>query len=394
VSQLESNGGRPITPDQQGEYTAAEREEYEAQYDTAFTDFFGTPSRTVCLYKTGPAWAPPVIGIWSYPIHREMRPVYDDHPIAVVWEQILDATAKYLDASSIPFSAIAGFGMADRDNGGSNQPPGKAFCPLVVSIGVLPRRVKFEQAKAVAQHVKGVILSGAGFGHIDVAIREWRTVPLCHDGKLDFLTSMDLDDITPYQKPLSSTPSLSIASLEAPDVGGSASLFFRLTDDSDEVFLLTSGHLTRPSSSNGSHAPSRADERQKIILLDSSSYEAAKKKVSKGIEFIDWDIRQWEDRIGCHKQEQERGDGMGIDEANYKLRRERGKVERLRAVESQLAAEEWSTAERRVIGEVVHVDPIVRGPTGSLVDWAAIKLDNDRFNWGKFGGNKIYLGAF
>jgi hypothetical protein len=35
--------------------------------------------------------------------------------------------------------------------------------------------VVFEEAKAVAEHVKGTILCQAGFSDIEVAVREWTT---------------------------------------------------------------------------------------------------------------------------------------------------------------------------------------------------------------------------
>jgi hypothetical protein len=57
---------------------------------------------------------------------------------------------------------------------------------------------------------------------------------------------------------------------------------------------------------------------------------------------------------------------------------------------------QWTLPEQRVIGEVVHVEPIGTNvaPHGLTRDWALIELYNDKFDWPKFLGNKIYVGMF
>ncbi|KAH6902436.1 hypothetical protein BKA70DRAFT_1435169 [Coprinopsis sp. MPI-PUGE-AT-0042] len=303
------------------------------------------------------------------------------HPIAPVWDEFLDATANYLDASSIPFSAIAGFGMADKDYGGPNQAPVKAFCPLIVTVGVLPRRVAFEQAKRVALHVKNVILSDAGFGHVDVAIREWRTVPLCGTGaggmKLDFMHPL-LDNIAEQRHPFSSTPSLAIAPLAALDVEGSASLYFRLSNDSDDVFLLTAAHVVRPlSSSSGISTRTSQDVRpEKVISLGVKVYSDASEDISSTISGLENDLKYRENDIERPRRELAGGeDTQGV------------------STQSQIAKHGCSSVENRIIGTVLHADPIgpTQGSSGATLDWAAVKVDHDKFNWPDFGGNKIFI---
>ncbi|KAH6902437.1 hypothetical protein BKA70DRAFT_1435170 [Coprinopsis sp. MPI-PUGE-AT-0042] len=291
-------------PDMDNDYTDAEFEKYGAQYPEAWTDFYGTPSRAACLYKTGPTWSPRVEDIWSCPIHREMRPGYDDHPIAPVWDELL------------------------------------------------------------------------GFGHIDVAIREWRTVPLCRGGRLDFLSIHD--DIREYRHPFSSTPSLSIAPLAAADAGGSASLFFRVNSDSDEVFVLAAVHVACPIPESSS---TEDDNRsQEIILLGSNAYDNATEKISGAIRVFETSVRVREKRIQALRDDLEHG----VPPERYKrairnLASEidlfREKVNTLLALNSRLATEDWSNVEQRVIGKTLHVDPIARGPMGCMFDWAAVKLD-------------------
>ncbi|KAI5999616.1 hypothetical protein EDD15DRAFT_2237830, partial [Pisolithus albus] len=55
----------------------------------------------------------------------------------------------------------------------------------------------------------------------------------------------------------------------------------------------------------------------------------------------------------------------------------------------------WTVPVQRVIVEVVHVEPITanHAPHGFTRDWALIELYNDKFDWDKFPGNKVYLGG-
>ena len=56
----------------------------------------------------------------------------------------------------------------------------------------------------------------------------------------------------------------------------------------------------------------------------------------------------------------------------------------------------WTIPEQRVIGEVVHVEPIAVNvaPDGLTCDWALIELYNDKFDRSTFKGNKVYIGRF
>ncbi|KAH6902457.1 hypothetical protein BKA70DRAFT_1405087 [Coprinopsis sp. MPI-PUGE-AT-0042] len=341
-------------------------------------------------------------GGWVTP--REIRPVYDDHPIAPVWDALLQTTAKYLDASSIPFSAIAGFAMANR-----GEP---AFCPLVMSIGVVPRKINFEQAKSVARHVKNVILCDAGFGHVDVAIREWRTMRLCGGGGIMKLESLEppFDSIAEYRQPFSSTPSMSIAPLATPDVEGTASMYFRRAEDSDEVLLITTAHLVCPSlsgpASNERMTP-RVDtnnsqphedlELQKVINLGVKSYRDASSELSDGFEAIGKRIKEMNSAIESLEKRVEQGKADAHTTAESarcisgRVKIDQRKLVELQELSSQLAENHYSEAQNRIIGSVVHVDPIARSPSGSSLDWAAIKLDNHRFNWANFRGNEVFI---
>ncbi len=56
----------------------------------------------------------------------------------------------------------------------------------------------------------------------------------------------------------------------------------------------------------------------------------------------------------------------------------------------------WTIPEQRVIGEVVHVEPIAVNvaPDGLTRDWALIEIYDDKFDRSTFKGNKVYIGTF
>ncbi|KAH6902435.1 hypothetical protein BKA70DRAFT_1567883 [Coprinopsis sp. MPI-PUGE-AT-0042] len=345
-------------PDRKGKYTKAEMELFLANYPEAFADFYGTPSRAPCVYKTGPVWPapPPHPGGWG--TRREMRPVYDDHPIASVWDELLEATAKYLDASSIPFSAIAGFGMANK---------GEA--------GVLPCCYE-HRCLTKEDQLRG--------GEEDKPIIEYR-----------------------YQ--FSSTPSLNMAPLAEPDDGGTASLYFRLDSDSDDVFLLTAAHVVcPPSSMPADKIPSQVQattdqiqpdsDANKVISLDVGTYSAVSQAISCAIDNSEEELKRRENEV---EELREVVAGAGDSERKdakmlYYAREDAGMLQQiinlLWELNSQIIEFDYSNVQNRVIGTVIHADPIGPGPTGVTLDWAAIKIDHSKFNWSNFGGNRVYIG--
>lgn len=53
------------------------------------------------------------------------------------------------------------------------------------------------------------------------------------------------------------------------------------------------------------------------------------------------------------------------------------------------------TTNKRSISHVLHADPvgISTGPERFTIDWAAIELSDDAFDWANFKGNKVYIGT-
>lgn len=129
-------------------------------YPQAYSDFY--PSRTPCVYKTGPAWEVRT-GPQAQGIVREARPVYRPN-IAPSWASILQRIYEHLDSMGVDWTSINPLAYA-------NEGEAKPFCPFVISVGVTPRSLAYEDAVAAAGGIKE-ILARSGLSGVEVAFVE------------------------------------------------------------------------------------------------------------------------------------------------------------------------------------------------------------------------------
>ena len=159
------------------------------------------------------------------------------HSIASSWDGILTDIEVYLKEASLVFTAVMPLGFA---NIGLKKP----FCPLVVAIGVEPKTVVFEDAKAVAKSVKINILAKASFDNIDVAV--WEFTSLSGSGpKLPSLDPKLDGPVTEFRHPFASTLGIAVAPFKQPGSEGSLGTFLTC-GDGDELLGLTAAHVVRP----------------------------------------------------------------------------------------------------------------------------------------------------
>ncbi|KAG0127670.1 hypothetical protein HOY82DRAFT_541833 [Tuber indicum] len=364
-------------------------------YPDAFTDTHGTVSGAPFVYKTGQPWPERIGGPEAQPLIRETRPVHD-HPITSSWSKILRDTDAYLKARGVKCTAITGFGFA---NAGEKTP----FCPLLVTIGVLPMTVAFEEAKTAAEHIKGVILSRAGFPDIDVAVREWTTSLSGCSPKLPSLDPL-IDPVAEFRHPFASTLGLYVAPLKAPYYEGTIGLYLRRSNDSDDVLAFTTAHVARPPpvypNTGLSHTNSNR-HREEIIALGSKAYEDATTNIMSRIGTLHEINASSEKKISRLQRQQAEGRGDAEEVAAALLQVQQDVVKTARNMEqlNRLHSEVTkliTNPKQRPIGSVLHADPIdvsSDGPDGFTIDWAVIQLNKDAFDWDEFKGNKVYIGT-
>ena len=364
-------------------------------YPDAFTDTHGTVSGAPFVYKTGQPWPKRIGGPEAQPLIRETRPVHD-HPITSSWPKILRDADAYLNARGIKCTTITGFGFA---NVGEKTP----FCPLLVTIGVPPMTIAFEEAKTAAEHVKGTILSQAGFPDIDVAVREWTTSLSGRGPKLPSLNPL-VDSVTEFRHPFASTLGLYVAPLKAPYYEGTIGLYLRRSNDNDDVLALTAAHVARPPTvyrnTGLSHLNSNR-HREEIIALGSKAYEDATTNIMSRIGTLHEINASSEKKISRLQRQQAEGRGDAEAVAAALLQAQQDVVKATRNMEQldRLHSEVTkfiANPKQRPIGSVLHADPIgvsSDGPDGFTIDWAVIRLNKDAFDWDQFKGNKVYIGT-
>ncbi|CAA7264007.1 unnamed protein product [Cyclocybe aegerita] len=372
----------------------SERSRLTDNYPDAFTDTYGTVSGAPFIYKTGPAWPKRERGLEAQPYIREIRPVHN-HPITSSWPKILRDTEAYLEDRGVKFTAITGFGFANaRDK--------TPFCPLLVTIGVAPRTVAFEEAKAAAEHVKGTILGQAGFHDIEVAIREWTTSLSGSGPKLPSLHPLVDGRTTEFRHPFASTLDLYIAPLKMPYYEGTVGLYLRRSNDSDDILALTAAHVARPPPmhpNTGLTHKGSSQHRDEIIALGSKAYEDATTNIISRSGTLHKTNASLEEKISRLERLQAEGRGDAETVASALLRqdvvRATRNIKRLDRLHGEVTKFLTMPKQRR-IGFVLHADPIgvsSSEPDGYTIDWAVIQLNKDAFYLGEFKGNKVYIGG-
>ncbi|EDR01110.1 uncharacterized protein LACBIDRAFT_333496 [Laccaria bicolor S238N-H82] len=202
-------------------------------YPNAYSDTYGLRSGRGFIFKTGPAWPKGEIP-YGRPVPHELRPV-NAHPITPVWDDILTRIETRLKDDKLPFTAVMPLTFATVGEG-------EPLCPLVVAIGVEPKKVAFKDAKAVAESVE-LILVEAGFDNVDVAIWEFET--FLSGVNLPALDPVFDGSLTKFHHPFTSTLCIPVAPLKHPKCEGTLGLFLT-RGDGTELLVLTAAHVARP----------------------------------------------------------------------------------------------------------------------------------------------------
>ncbi|KAF8884567.1 hypothetical protein CPB84DRAFT_1816946 [Gymnopilus junonius] len=329
-------------------------------YPNAYTDFY--PSR-----------------IPSQGIEREARPAYG-HPIGPNWLTIAESIYQSLDSRGINWTSIDPLAYA---NAGEAKP----FCPLILSIGVKPHSLLYDDAVAATAVVKE-ILAKAGFPDIEVAFVESVVTRSVAAGPK--LLSFDplLDDVPELRKPFTAALGLSIAPLKYPHFEGTGSLFFRLSKDDNRTALLTCAHVARPPPvypNTGMTHKDKSQHREEVIALGNMGYTNAVKAMMSTISNRLCSIDAWNDALDGLK---DKGESPRVVEKRQEY------VDLVAKVKKEIQHVN-ALQDERVIGFVLHAEKVEvsADPYGFTKDWALIELYDEKIDWANFKGNKVYVGG-
>ncbi|KAF8874482.1 hypothetical protein BD779DRAFT_1664243 [Infundibulicybe gibba] len=360
-------------------------------YPAAFKDFFGIPSGAPCVFKSGPAWPEPKPeGTHGQRYIREARPVHG-HPIAGSWLKIGEEIYRSLDSHDVKWTSIDPVAFA---NAGEKTP----FCPLLMWIGVKHESLRFEDAVAAADAIKG-ILSIAGFPEVEVAFRESEVTHSVGGPKLLPFKPL-IDPIPEFRKAFTPTLGLSIAPLKTPHYEGTGALYFRLSNDDDRVVLLTAAHVARPPpmrTNTGMPCKTTSHPREEIVALGNMGYRDATNSMMAAIGKLARSVAVWKRVITMLGEFVDGEDAEVTKERQENQRR----TERATWIVGSLnklhdeVTKHRTNPNQRIIGRVLHAEPIVvsNGPNRFTRDWAFIEIYKKKVDWDTFLGNKVYVGG-
>jgi hypothetical protein len=367
----------------------SELDRLSAFYPNADYDFFGTPSSARSIYKSGEAW-PVRTGPESQRIIREARGVHN-HPMQTFWSATGgNSVCDILDDKGVIWTSVDCVIFADAGQ--------TKFSPLLIWIGIEPKSLSYELANMVADTIT-YFLSQAGFSDFEIGFRE-SIVTLFSGPKLLSFNPLK-DPALEFRESFATTLGLPIAPLKVSHSEGTGGLYLRESSDSDRVFLLTCAHVARPPPafpSNKSPIHKKTSQpREHVVLLGSNGYANALKKIMASIAYQDRSIDDWNVELR-YLEEFQVGEPAYIterrDEYLNLVKKAKVKIQELDSFHNMIL-KQWTVPEQRIIGEVIHVEPIaIRVPPhGYTRDWALIELYNDKFDWSTFTGNKIYIGG-
>jgi hypothetical protein len=250
----------PISPTSPTSTAVSEVDRLTDKYPHAWTDFY--PGRAPCVYKSGPAWEVRK-GPEEQGIVREPRTVCRPD-IALVWVSILQQIIVFLDSMGVGFNSVNPFGWANK---GEKK--------LLLSVGVTPRSLDYDDAVAAAINVKAIL---AKSGLLEAEVTFVEMVNKRSGGGLPGLLPLDpiADSVPEYRKQFSSALGLPIAPLDMPNYEGTGALYFRLGSDTKDIALLTCAHVVRPPpaipDNEGMKRTSNSQPKEHMVALGAGGY--------------------------------------------------------------------------------------------------------------------------
>lgn len=393
VAQQESTGS-PVSPTTVGDFDLSKIKDIPEDilpqsllisdsYPGAFSDFYGFPSHPICVYRTGDEWPVPK-GPQAQHVPREARPVCN-HQIRAVWRTLGEQVYKFLNSLEVLWSTIDPVRFAEEE--------GEAG-PLYLWVGVNPRSLSLEVAKAAAVGCKE-ILTTARFPDIEIAFRESVFTRSVGPRLLNHV--LPIDPTADIRSPFTGTLGVQIAPRNIPHFEGTGALYLCEGGKSDRVFLLTARHVALPPSVHCNELYERkrtSQPRHEVLIVGSKAYpDALEDMMAKiGCELIFVD--QYKRELAALGEAVE-GEGATAAEARQDFKDKLAKAEKtivaVNAFHSNIT-KHWSTASQRVLGHVVYAPPI--SVKQFTEDWALVELNRDKIDWNNFKGNIMYLGMF
>ncbi|THU87880.1 hypothetical protein K435DRAFT_821801 [Dendrothele bispora CBS 962.96] len=303
--------------------------EHVVSYSGAFSDFYGFPSHTISVYRTGDEWPVPK-GPQGQRVPREARPVCN-HPIQAVWRTLGKQVYQSLDSLGVLWSTIDLVRFAEEEGDAG---------PLYLW-----------DAKAAAVNCKK-ILAAAQFPDIEIAFRE--SVYIRSSGPQLLNHVISVDPTADIRSPFTGALGVPIAPRNVSHNESTGALYLCEGGQSNKLYKWMK----------------TGQPRHEILIFGSKAYsDALRDMMAKiGRKLIDVDY---------YKREL-----AALGEA----------IEGEDAMIGNDITKNWSTVDQRVLGHIVYAPPISVDAKQYTEDWALVELNHNKVDWNNFKGNVMYLG--
>ncbi|KAF7782999.1 hypothetical protein Agabi119p4_2375 [Agaricus bisporus var. burnettii] len=271
--------------------------------------------------------------------------------------------------------------------------------PIYLWIGVLPGSLSFGRAQDAAVGCQK-ILRTAGFPDIEVSLRE--SFFFKSKGPRLFKDDGDVLDIingmVDIRNPFTPSLGVQIAPGDESSHEGTGALYFRESEASGRILLLTTRHVALPPSRPSSRLYSRKDpgsgQRNNIIILSDKAYKKAADTMLETLEAQQSRIRRSESFVKSFGEPTEGESPENIKKREHGYTSIAGARWIIKDVNKcQNEIKSWEPPENRVIGNVIYSPAISVTSDQCIEDWAMINIDPDVIDLETFQGNVLYLGG-
>lgn len=359
-------------------------------YSGNLMDFYGLPSWPTCIYRTGDKWPTYQDVGWTWREPRETRPVYDKH-LQDAWDMLHIDIYSFLDSMDVNWSTIDPVRFAEK-----KESEGES--PIYLWIGVLPGSLSFGRAQDAAVGCQK-ILRTAGFPDIEVSFRE--SFYFKSKGPRLFKDDGDVLDIingmVDIRNPFTPSLGVQIAPEDESSHEGTGALYFRESEASDRILLLTTRHVALPPSRppNRLYKDPGSRQRDNIIILGDKAYKKAADTMLETLEAQQSRIRRSESFVKSFGEPTEGESPENIKKREHGYTSIAGARWIIKDVNKcQNEIKSWESPENRVIGNVIYSPAISVTSDQCIEDWAMINIDPDVIDLDTFQGNVLYLGMF
>ena len=350
--------------------------------DEAKLRYYGIPSIPRFIARSSSdSWVVPT-GMEAYLQPRELRPV-GQHRLCDIWEGGLHvAVEDYLRQRSVVYTSVDPVRL---------WVVGEDAAPVIIWVGVEPGSLSHADGVDVAVGLRGILLANA-IEDVHVEIRE---CVVSASAKM-YEPVPSSDPTVQVREPFSTALGITICAEDTPHIQGTATLFFTVSSEPGNLFLLAARHvLFRVDEDNAHYVYHDSAPRKNVLLLGTNGFQARTQDIEKKIGGTQLILQQLERRFAlADKIKSEAAAERERNAVNSEIAEQKEAITELEQLLANVKRD-WTDQKNRIIGHVILSPPLSLsvGEGRFTQDFAVIEVDTTKIDASNFIGNAIDLGT-